>query len=314
MDSIDAGIIRELSGPEGNYPWNVREPFSQMAHKLRTDQKTIWRRIQNLERNRILEGREVVANPYFIGHQPIRMILNVANHDKTKDTIISQLIHVDGTVLILDWQGPTLHLLVFCENESAISRKIKLISSICGCEEPIVLRNSEALGFYECKLKPSTKDLLILRSLRKNPRKKVQQIAKEVHLSKRTVERRIGVLTANHAFFHMVRMGFQNVEGLTCSAFVFYSDRAKKSTGDAEIESRLQRLVFSATRGNRISQFTFVCKNAFESEEVKRWLQTIEGIENVMMGLVTKYILVTDWLDFEMEQMISSQTIRGSVR
>jgi DNA-binding Lrp family transcriptional regulator len=310
MDSIDAGIIRELSGPDGNYPWNVREPFSQMALKLRIDQKTIWRRIRNLERKRILEGREVVANPYFIGHQPIRMILNVANYDNTKDNVISQLIHVDGTVLILDWQGPTLHLLLFCENESAISRKIGLVSSICGCEEPIVLRNSEALGFYECKIKASMKDLLIMRSLRNNPRKRVQQIAKEMHLSNRTVERRISALTANHAFFHMVRMGFQNVEGLTCSAFVFYSNQANKLTGDAEIASRLQRLVFSATKGNRISQFTFVCKNASESEEIKRWLQTIDGIEKVMMGLVTKYILVTDWLDFEMQQMISRQVIR----
>jgi DNA-binding Lrp family transcriptional regulator len=249
MDSIDAGIIRELSGPDGNYPWNVREPFSQMALKLRTDQKTIWRRIRNLERKRILEGREVVANPYFIGHQPIRMILNVANHDKTKDNVISQLIHVDGTVLILDWQGPTLHLLLFCESESAISRKIGLVSSICGSDEPIVLRNSEALGFYECKLKASTKDLLIMRSLRKNPRKMVQQIAKEVHLSNRTVERRISALTANHAFFHMVRMGFQNVEGLTCSAFVFYSNQANKSTGDAEIASKLQKTCLLSYKG-----------------------------------------------------------------
>ena len=132
-------------------PGTVRESFSKIADKLQVDQKTIRRRIENLERQKVLEGREVVVNPYFIGHEPIRIILNVPSNEKTKETLVSQLAHVDGIILILDWQGPIVHLLVFCEDDAAISRKIQFISSICGCDDPIILRNSEALGFYKCK-------------------------------------------------------------------------------------------------------------------------------------------------------------------
>jgi DNA-binding Lrp family transcriptional regulator len=306
LDSIDAGIIRELSGPDGNYPWNFRESFSKVARKLKVDQKTIRRRIRNLERREILEGREVVVNPYFIGYEPIRIILNVANYEKVKSGIISQLMHIDGMILILDWQGPTLHLLMFCENEAAISRKIKLVSSICGSAEPVILRNSEALGFYECSLRATRKDLVILKSLRRNPRKRVQKIAHEIGLSIRTVERRISVLTSYRAFFHMVRIGFENVDGLTCSVFVFYSDETKKSNADNEIASRLNALVFSATAGTRISQFTFICRNVVEAEDIRQWIQTLEGIKKIVMGLVTKYLLVTDWLDYEIERIISN--------
>ena len=258
-----------------------------------------------MERQKILEGKEVVVNPYFIGHEPIRIILSVPCNEKTKETLVSQLAHIDGIILILDWQGPIVHLLVFCEDEAAISRKIQLISSICGCDDPVILRNSEALGFYKCKLRANTKDLMILQSIRKNPRKRVQQIAREIHLSSRTVERRIGVLTSDHAFFHMVRMGFENLDGLTCSIFVFYTNQAQKLVSDSEISSRLQRLVFSATNGTKISQFTFVCKNVAEAENILHWVRTLDGIEKIMMGFVTKYILVTEWLDYEINAELS---------
>jgi DNA-binding Lrp family transcriptional regulator len=304
MDSIEAAIIRELAGPDGTYPWNVRESFSKIAHKLGIDQKTVWRRTRNLERLGILQAREVVVNPFFIGHVPIRIILNLPNHEKTKETVISQLKRVDGTILILDWQGATLHMLVFCENELAISRKVQLVCTISGCDDPLILRNSEALGFYETRLRATPKDLVILRSMRKSPRKRVQQIAREVHLSTRTVERRIDSLTAQRAFFHMVGVGFQNVDGLACSMFVFYSDESKKSATDTAIASKLQRLIFSATNGTKISEFTFVCKNAAEAEDLKRSAQTLEGVARIMMGLVTRYILVTDWLDYVIEQLI----------
>jgi DNA-binding Lrp family transcriptional regulator len=307
VDSIDAGIIRELSGPSGSYPWDVRESYSKIAHKLGIDQKTIWRRIRNLERQKILEGSEVVVNPYYLGYEPVRMILTVQNHEHSKERVVSQLIHVDRSILILNWEGPIIHVLFFCENEESISRKIKLVSSICGSDNPIILRNSDALGFSACKIRPTKKDLLILRSMRKHPRKKAQQIATEVRISTRTVERRINELILHRAFFHMVRMGFQNVAGLTCSIFIFYSDQTKKSSSDIKFSSWLQRLVFSATTGTLVSQFTFICKNAAEAVELEHRAQTLEGVEKIIMGHVIRYILVTDWLDYEIERLIYMQ-------
>ena len=303
MDSLDAGIIREFSGPGGSYQWNVRHPYSSIAKKFGVDDETIRRRIRQLEHGGLIRGSELIVNPHLIGCEPVRMFVRVAGAEQRKRTVTSQLKLLDGVLLILDMHGDSLQVLMFCR-EDVMPRRIELVSSIAGGAEPLVLRNWQALGFRRCDMTLTKTDLLILRSLRKDPRKSTSQVAGETKISARTVERRINLMTANYAYFHMFRLDFPRVDGVICSTVISYGDERKKPAADRAVDSRLDRIIYSATGAKTTSLFNFVCSNITEAEEVHGWMGGLDGVTGTRMGIIKEYILVTDWLDDELHSML----------
>jgi len=173
LDSIDAGIIRELSGPDGSYQWNVRHSYSAIAHKLGVDEETIRRRVRCLWHLGYIRGSELVINPYLLGREPVRVLLNVGNPQLTKKGVISQIKLIDGVLLIIDTLGQGLQVILFCENEETIARRTELIAAICqSTEDPWILRNLDALGFNLCKVKLTRTRSIGLEIIEDGPTKK----------------------------------------------------------------------------------------------------------------------------------------------
>jgi DNA-binding Lrp family transcriptional regulator len=304
MDILDAGVIRELTGPEGAYQWNARRSYSGIARRLGVDEETVRRRVRAAERRGLVTGSELVMNPYLIGREPIRVLLKATHSERAKRTAISQIKLVDGTLLIIDMYGEGLQLLLFCRSY-AVDRTTRLVSSIAGCDEPVVLRNLEGLGFYPSKINLTDTDIKILRSLRRSPRKSTHQIADEVGVSTRTVERRLAFLTEEKAFFHMLRLDFRKSEGVTCSIVVSYLDEGKKGRIDRMISSRLDRIIFLATAARTTSQFNFVCDNVAEAGSIKEWIERLDGVSHAEMGIIREYILTSEWLDEDLQNMLA---------
>ncbi|MDA4112913.1 MAG: winged helix-turn-helix transcriptional regulator [Thaumarchaeota archaeon] len=305
MDGLDAGIIRELSGPGGSYQWNVRHPYSRIAHNLGVDDETIRRRVRHAERTGLIHGSELIVNPHLIGLEPARIVLDVADPEQRKRMVLSQIRLIDGVLLMLDMHGGGLQVLLFCE-DAAMSRRTELISSIAGCRDPLILRNWQALGFRRCDLTLTRTDLMILKSLRKDPRKSTRQVAAETGVSARTVERRIALLTESYAFFHMFRLNFQKLDGVACSLVISYGDEKKKPGLDQRIGSSLERTIYSATNAKTTSLFNFVCSNVAEAEGIREWVRGLDGVAETRMGIIKEYILESEWLDDELQSMLSN--------
>jgi DNA-binding Lrp family transcriptional regulator len=301
MDNLDAKIMREFNGP-GALQWNVRQSYSTIATKLGADEETVRRRIIRMQQSGHLGGSELILNPYLINREPVAMELRVAGPSRErKSELISQIELIDGVVMIVDLQGDALQVLLFCEDEKAVSRRTRLLSSISGCSNPLIIRN---MGFPHPDIKLSKTDWLILKSLRREPRRNSADIAKELRTSVRTVERRIGVLTENGAFFHMFRPDFRKFDGVAGSIIVSYEEGSRKSALDEAISSKLERVVFSFTASSTISQFNFVCDNLLQAEANHEWIQGLDGVSQASMGIVKGFILVTDWLDEEIDKRL----------
>lgn len=310
MDAIDAGIIREFSGPDGAYQWNVRHPYSAIARKIGVDEETIRRRVHGMWQSGLIWGSELIVNPYLLGREPVRMLLDASSGESSsKKEIISQLKLVDGVLLIINTLGEGLQIFLFCENEDAISRRTQLIASICKSkEEPWILRNLDALGLPPCRLKLSKTDLLILKSLRTDPRKSTRRVGTETGVSTRTVERRIRTLTDAGAFYHMFQLDFQKLDGVAASITVsFHSEKTKRKL-DSMIVSRLERLFYSKTNAKSTSQFNFACANVGEAEQIFEWIQELDGVLEARMGIIKEYILNSEWIDGEIDRMLARST------
>lgn len=302
MDSLDARIFSELSS-SGSYSSAVRQSYSSIARKLGVDEETVRRRIRRAEQRGLLGGSELVLNPYLIGREPVAMEVKVAGSDKAKKLrVLQQIKLVDGVLFIIDLQGESLYVLLYCESEQAIARRTALISSISGGKDTLIQRN---VGLPRCDLSPTRTDLLILKSLRRDPRKDTTNIASEIGVSARTIERRISVLTANNAFFHLLRPDFKRAEGTVCRLMISYEDGKKKVGLDEMIGSKLERVVYSVTADSTVSQFTFVSNNVIEAEEIEEWIQGLDGVAEARMGIIREFVLVSGWLDDEIERMLS---------
>ncbi len=204
-----------------------------------------------------------------------------------------------------------MHALMFCEDEAVISKRTKLIASISGCEKPVVLKNTTALGFPRCEIKLKRVDLLIIQSLRHSPRKATSQVARKVGVSVRTVEIRLAYMTYNRAFFHIVRMDFHRIDGVASSIIVKYLDDGFKRRLDRMIRSRLEGIFFSVTGRKETSQFNFVCKIVAEFEMVRDWIRDLDGVTLLKSGTLRECILVSDWIDNQIERMLGSQWSHG---
>jgi DNA-binding Lrp family transcriptional regulator len=308
LDSLEAGIVREFSGPGGSYQWNVRESYTRIAKKLGADEETIRRRIRGMERLGFIRGSELIVNPRVLGLSPARIFVSVPESEHRKTDVISQLKLVDGVLLILDLHGEGMQVLLFCKEE-AMSRRIELISSIAGSKDPLVIKDWQALGFRRPSIELTNTDTKILNSLRRNPRKAMQQVRKEIGGSVRTVQRRINLLTENNVFFHMFRLDFQKIDGLPCSLLVNYDDRKKKQEADEKIVSKLDGMFYSATSLTLTSLFHFACHNISEGEVIKTWVSNLKGVVQTRLWIIKDYILVTEWLDQEIRNLDSSRHI-----
>jgi hypothetical protein len=102
----------------------------------------------------------------------------------------------------------------------------------------------------------------------------------------------------------MFRPDFKNLDGVAASIIVSYKDGSRKSALDQEITTRLGRVVFSFTASSTISQFNFVCDNLLQAEANHEWIQGLDGVGQTRMGIVKGFILVTDWLDEEIERRL----------
>jgi DNA-binding Lrp family transcriptional regulator len=179
----------------------------------------------------------------------------------------------------------------------------ELISSISGCRDPTIILNLQGLGFYSSGVKLTRTDFEILRSLRRSPRKGTGQLAEEVGVSVRTIERRLDKMIEEKAFFHMFRLDFQKSEGVTCSLVVSYGDERRKHELDKAIVSQLDRVIFLATAGRVTSQFNFICDNVTEAGNIRDWVEQLGGVSKLEWGIIREYELVSDWLDDELERM-----------
>jgi hypothetical protein len=70
------------------------------------------------------------------------------------------------------------------------------------------------------------------------------------------------------------------------------------------IASRLDKTIFLATAGRITSQFNFVCSNVAEAGSIREEIEQLDGVSHTEMGIIREYILASEWLDEELEDML----------
>jgi len=302
LDDLDAKIIKELGSPSSPN-WNVRETYSSIARRIGVDEETVRRRLKRAEELGSLPGWRMMVNPHLIGCEAASLDLEVGN-EENKGRAIVEIMRVDGVIKMLDFRGRGLQVTLYYQNADALRRKIELISSICGASQPTVWE----LGFPRAGVRMTRTDWEIVDTMLEDARKSLGDVSRSVGVSVRTVERRLTGIAEGRAVYLQGTPNFRMFLGLSCVFLVFCPDQNKKRVVDKLVLSKVQRTELANTSSQQYSTFVMLFDNLSQADDTTSWIQSLDGVNSVKMGIMKNLIVVQDWLRDEIRNRIAADS------
>ena len=145
-----------------------------------------------------------------------------------------------------------------------------------------------------------------MKALRRNPRRRISELAVGLELSVRTVRRRLSLMIKEKVFFLLPRPNLRKYPGVTCMFLIYCPDERTKKENDELVSDGLEGIVFAHTSSKEYSTFAVVRQNLSEQEEIRQWIATQHGVQNVRMDVLNEIIQVFDWFDEEIEMRLSA--------
>ena len=298
LDDLQIRIMKELSSPR-SFRWDIRESYASIAEKIGVDEETVRRRVKRARESGFLKGWKLFLNPHLIGFESTGMQLDIDDEDRKAD-VVRQVEQIDGVVILIDFHGRALRIILYYEGEADLEKKIRQINSICRSDKLTRWQG----GFPAIDLKMKRTDWEIVTAFRKDPRRSPSEVADQVRISTRTVKRRLTAMTENNSIFMLPELDYDRSLGVACDFLIVCPDETKRSEVNKLMRAKLERVVFSLTDVKGFSIFALICPNLSESEEVHRWLKGLDGVSEVRVDIMRENILVDRWLDEEIDRQL----------
>jgi DNA-binding Lrp family transcriptional regulator len=296
-DDLDIRIIKSMASPH-SFQWAVRISNANVAKGLSVDEETVRNRLRHMNDVGFLQGWQLVLNPVVLGREAA-VVEVCASGSESKAEVISRLSILEGVTLINDFYGSELAVHLLYENEDALRRQVQLISYLSGHPDPVWWIQS----FPRCGLTPTKTEWRIIQTLRLNARGKLSDVARNLHLSTRTVKRHMMHLVEGNAFYLDPLLNVGRIGGVRCR-FRVVCEASKKKAVDEEALSKFNRIISTHTAPKEHSLFIVHCANASEVQEMSLWLSKLDGVIEVRSNIDVEHIHVQKWLIGEIEKRL----------
>lgn len=216
-----------------------------------------------------------------------------------KKTMIENLGRADGVTSVQTFHGGSFLVFLECRNEAPLDGQLALIEALCGIQASM----SWTRNFPSFDLAMSPTDWLILRALRRDPMRSLNEIAQEVGISQRTLNRRMERLVEGDAFYIETIVNFQKIGRLSFTLLVYCSDGGKKRSLDDLIWRKLSSLCEGrdTISSSSHSVFSIFADNLTEAKETYEWVRNLEGVLDARMGIHEGRSLINSWINDEIE-------------
>ncbi len=298
LDDLDMKIIKELGGSRPPL-WNVRESYSNISKRLGVDEETVRMRVNKAKEHGFIPAWLMMVNPRLINCSEAHLNLEVKDEDRKADAI-AKIRAVEGVYYIDDFRGREIMVGIYYEDERSLETKVQLIESICGSPK-IAMWTSP---FPRPTVHMNRIDWRIIDAMRSDARKDLDEVAKSLGVSARTVQRRLNEMKDGRAVYLSRPPNVNVVGALMCNYIVFCPDPDKKRAADQVIHSTFARMGAYDTSSGQYSTFGISCENFAEADGVTEKIKAIDGVESVRMRVVRDIIVCEDWLRDEIVRRI----------
>jgi DNA-binding Lrp family transcriptional regulator len=297
-DELDRILLKEILSP-GSARWDVREPYSRIAKRLAVDEETVRRRLVRLRAEGIIGKYVLFPNPRLIDREDAILYLELKDYASIVP-VLPKIKLLDGVISLTSLHEAGLLVGIYYQGKDSLARLVALIEFICNSK--VVMFWTAPYPQFEAVMTKT--DWIILRALRKDPRRKLSELASDLGISPRTVARRTKRLNDGNAFFLSLDFDFTKIEGLHYLMLVHGEDKERKRDADKIISSRLQKLVYAETWAPNNSIFAFDCENVLEADRISEWVRKINGVSEMKLGIIKGRIQCLDWIDEEIQRRI----------
>jgi len=281
MDNLDMKILSRLLN-------NCRESDRQIGMKLGISGGAVRARIQKMEKREIIEEFFIKVEPPVFGYGVLYFVVSGENIND----ILEQVSLVGQPYFVVPCIGGiTVCGIVVKEN---VKQKVELASKLMKDVRVLSIFEAENPGFSSNLTKT---DLEILAKLIKDPRQKIENIAKNTNLSTKTITRCIEKLQGNDGIQFTLVYDSRKIENFIPHVILTWIEGDLKETLDnmnnTFSKSYLQ-IPFIAK--NQIVLFMY-SDNIFKMDELTQKVRNIKNVKSADLFIPKKISFYTKWLE-----------------
>jgi DNA-binding Lrp family transcriptional regulator len=281
MDNLDMSILSRLLN-------NCRESDRQIGIELGISGGAVRARIKKMENSKVIEKFFIKVEPPVLGNGILYFVVSGENMDE----VLEQISLVGEPFLVAPCiGGVTVCSIVIKEN---LKQKIELANKLMKDVRVLSIFEAENPGFNSSFTKT---DLEILEELIKDPRQKIEKIAKNTNMSTKTIARCIEKFQKNDGIQFTLIYDPKRIKNFIPHAILTWID------GDLEETLKIMDDVFSKS----YLQIPFIAKNQivllmyseniFKMDELTQKVRTIKNVKSADLFIPKKIMFYSKWLE-----------------
>ena len=268
IDGTDIEIMKLLTK-------DCRLSYREIALTLGIATNTVKRRIKNLVSRRIIEGFLVRVNLGAFGYSNICNL--TIKHRGNKEKIEEYLQNLGYVFLEGDCIGGISRFVV--ASKERIDKKLELLPELVRRVQLIDIY----IGKWESDFVFTTNDLRILKCLIQKPRMKIKDIAQAIHVSQKTVKRRIDSMLFNRIIDFTILVNPRQMKGYINVGIFIHIEKKYREEVIKEIYEEIKNLlVFESPYENIDTMgFNLYVENMWEIESIQNRAESMKGVKNM---------------------------------
>jgi DNA-binding Lrp family transcriptional regulator len=280
MDKLDIKIIRELLQPTPFVTTREGQKGSlrSMGRKLRVSDGVVAKRVDRLRRSGFIKGFPLLLNTDLLG---------------LKVGVFVVQTHLFGSVGIS----------FYYRDDESFEKKAELISTVAGALSAKLAR----IPFPESTVTLSKSDWMILSRLQRNVDMSFGEISEELHMSTRTVRRRMVRMTKGGVIFTIASMDVTAVrEGVMADLIIEYDSPRVRAQVDKMLFELLEPYYYFTGLWEGFSSFAIILPSISKSREILETVRRAEGIKSANVELVEDRFEFYDYLHEAVDRKLAS--------
>ncbi|MBI3022911.1 MAG: AsnC family transcriptional regulator [Thaumarchaeota archaeon] len=163
--------------------------------------------------------------------------------------------------------------------------------------------------FPRCEISLSKTDWEIVRSMRKDPRNSYAAVAKELHLSTKTVKRRLAKMIDGKAVFAVWASNPKVFEGaILADLRVLYDNSEPRGELVQKIISQLDDYLYFVGLWDVLSVFLLIVPNVSKMQELVMWAKQQQGVKNARIDIQQERIQLWEKMSEHIEKRLAQLT------
>jgi len=283
LDDLDFHILRELIVGSGAYLRNDRVSLEAVARAVGVHRSTVADRIAKWSRIGFLTEWTIDVDPGALGLVGAHVHFDSKAQDRERALQLVAL--VEGVTGVLEFDRGWVGVIFMADSPDALTRTEKLLSEIL--ESDRIERMVDTVVDYPDSrpVSLSPLDAKLLTALIRDSRQTPTVLARKMHVTVRTVERRLGRLRRVGVHYIRPLFRFAGVSGVTFALLSFSYPAEKREAALQQILGRVTNLVLrqveAPTRG-----MLGIYGSARELDASAKAVASVAGVTDVRLRIL----------------------------